>query len=145
MLFLDAELCINCHNTIALSFNIAIRRFPNESFKTLLQRAHMECDWLLRGFQSFEDKEQIITRQPFRGLDCTQDVKLGKAVPPDSTNDPFTRPSVLLTLPSVGFYFCTLSPSRLPHHLLCSALCRQSLHRPVTLQGSLKLSLIRLS
>ena len=48
--------------------------------------------WLApeRFFQSSEDKEQIITMQPFRGLDCTQDVKLGKAVSPDCTNDPFT-------------------------------------------------------
>lgn len=107
----------------------------------------MECDWLLRGFsRALRDKEQIITRQPFRGLDCTQDVKLGKAVPPDSTNDPFTGHPVLLTLLHVVFIFVRFPFQASPPPSLCSALCRQSLHHsPSPLQGSLKLSLIRLS
>lgn len=97
-------------------FNIAIRRFLNESFKTLLQRAHMECDWLLRGFsRAFEDKEQIITRQPFRGLDCTQDVKLGKSCPSWQYKwSLHPGHPVLLTLSSRRLLFLYASPSRLP-------------------------------
>ena len=113
--------------------------------------------WLAleRFFQSSVDKEQIITMQPFRGLDCTRDVKLGKAVPPDRTNDPFT-PAILFSLlfltlafifvrfprPVFPTTFCVLhyagSPFIIPSHpsRVTQVLSCQTVPNFINLQGS---------
>lgn len=119
MLFLDAELLINCQKPLPFSFNMAIRR---SQMNSLLPPARRERDGLLSDiFQvSLQDEEQIVAGQPRGPLRWARDGELGQATSGGHLNEPSLSLRLFLKHPfgSARFSLTTLPdpPCSAPPH-----------------------------